>query len=183
MTTFPQISRFEREIVGRTIDLPLRGKVYKFPANVSVDLGLKFTVLREETFKLKAAADAGIEYEVDERARELIDESGESFHDIYFQVIGEERRAELEADGVTWAEIVHIGQTLMFYHTAGPEVALLVWQSYEADEADARPPAGPSTPPGGSRRRKKSRSSSRKRNPSGTRGQGSTGNGSSTPGT
>ncbi|MBP2331221.1 hypothetical protein JOF56_011606 [Kibdelosporangium banguiense] len=171
MTTFPPLRRLQSEIDGATLDLPLRGKVYSFPMALPIRLGLKMTILQEEARRLEQAKKDGVEYEVKDEAREWIEDT--RMHELFRELIGETMVARLTADGATWPELIHIGQTLFVFHQSGLEAALFVWQSGEDDEAaegDARPPARKPATRSGSSRQTTSRTSSTRQKPAATKG-------------
>jgi hypothetical protein len=183
VTTFPHLQRFESEVDGGTIDLPVRGKVYSFPTALPLRLGLKMTVIQEEAQRLKRATEAGTEYVVKDEARELVDDV--SLHELYQELIGEEMLAVLEDDRVSWPETLHIGETLFVYHQAGLDVALMVWQAVDGEqpaEGDARPPSRKPAARSGSSRQKTSQRSSTVRKPKASKGRRSDGATSSTRG-
>lgn len=181
MTTFPQIKAFEDEVAGAAIGLPLRGKVYAFPTALPFELGLKMRVMTEEAHRAAKAVEQGIEYRVKDGARELFGDK--QMHEVYRELIGESMLETLVADGVTWPETLHIGETLFLYHTAGLEVALMVWQSAEPAEGDANPPVRRPAARSGSTGRKTSRTSSTKKKPNATNARQSRGQKSSQSGT
>jgi hypothetical protein len=144
VTTFPPLHRYQSEVDDSTIDLPLRGKVYSFPIALPFEQGLKMTMLREEADRLARAQAAGIEYEAKPTSREWVDDL--ALHELYRELIGPEKCAEFQADGVSWQEVLHVGETLFAFHQAGEQVAMTVWASVEGDGKDSAP-AGDARPP------------------------------------
>ncbi|ALG07672.1 hypothetical protein AOZ06_13135 [Kibdelosporangium phytohabitans] len=157
--------------------------MYSFPVALSFELGRKMRVLQSEIRRFERAKKTDSEYTVKDTDREWITET--ELHEVYLQLIGEPMMERLKADGVTWPEVLHIGETLFAFHQVGLEAALLVWQLADGDsiEGDASPPADPPKTTSRSPRRTTSQSTSTKKKRSATNARRSNGTTSSTRGT
>lgn len=151
MPTFPDLTSLQSEVDGEALTLPVRGTAYTFSGRISIETGLRLTRIREEINLYAQALARGEQPDPD---MEMLDDARET--KMIRDLIGSDNLAAMQADGVTWPELKHIGETLLAWHLSGADAALTAWVG---TGGDARPPAeadSSSSPP------KKSRSGSTK---------------------
>ncbi|PXY20310.1 DUF7426 family protein [Prauserella endophytica] len=179
MTTFPDLVDYQDDTTDKPLVLPINGKQYAFPAAIPMARGIQIVQLREEMRRAAKARVEAIETLTDQLGREPsvdevvahlaehgpkprkdldLDDAGEV--ELYLDLIGPKRRAEMEANGVTYPQMVKVGATLLAWHIVGADYARRVWTNGgQIEGGDVRPPeqAGESSGPP-----KTSRSSSTK---------------------
>lgn len=123
-------------MVVKTIDLPMRGKVYSFPGAISAASGLRL----ERFTALTQLDHEGGEVDPDELV--LVGDDADALEAEMFG----DTKAEMIADGLTTAHVSAVFDTLMAFHATGSlEVAERVWEDH----------VGESTAPNRAARRKK----------------------------
>lgn len=177
MTTFPELDASTAEANGETLNLPIRGKTYSFSSSLPMRRGIQIARMREETARLVRAKRDGDDSSVTPSEASRVELSDESEIQMYLDLIGEDNRAAMETDGVTWPEMLHIGSTLFAWHFGGEGAARIAWEAKPGGDAD--PPADPPASSGG---RKTSRSSSTKSKSSSSKAAASRGATTSTGG-
>lgn len=176
MTTFPELDAATAEAAGETLNLPVRGKTYSFSSSLPMRRGIQIARMREETARLvRAKRDGDDSSSVTPSEASRVELSDESEIQMYLDLIGEDNRAAMETDGVTWPEMLHIGSTLFAWHFGGEGAARIAWEAKPGGDAD--PPADPPASSGG---RKTSRSSSSQKKPSGSKGTNTRSRGATT---
>jgi hypothetical protein len=135
---FPDNTDFIAEVNGETIDLPLRGKVFRFSGSPSLAEGAQLLEMRR---KIEAVAKGELPPETividDQRA-------------LYVRLIGDQYDA-LTAAGVTEAELALIGSTLLNSYLYGYEAGVQTWtgalQKRMAEQGEAAPTGTTTAPP------------------------------------
>lgn len=129
--------------------LPIRGKEYKFPGEISARAWLLVQRLGERYERARRDKEAGREPDPDEEVLSDGDESmlrAEMFGDV---------EEEMTADGLTSAHMKRVFLTLIAFHLSGVEAAEAVWNNVgEApapNRATRRKAQAKSTPSRGSR--------------------------------
>lgn len=154
MTTFPALRHALAEATGEPLTLTLSDRVaYTFTRSFSIAAGLHMQRLNavyrqiEDSHLPADATEADMLAALDpEEAKWIKGERDE--HALYIDLIGASNFAAMQAAGLPWAEMEHVGQTLLAWHVTGAAAALAMWQRGEAVGSDRRPPAGgSSTPP------------------------------------
>ena len=112
--TFRDLTEF---LVVKPIVLPIAGKDYSFPGEISARLWLQLQRLNAQA----AAAMAGEDYDP---GAEIIDDETES--EISKELLGDALQ-EMLADGRTSSQIRAVFQTLHAWHTQGEDIAEAVW--------------------------------------------------------
>lgn len=107
----------------KPVELPIRGKVYAFPGEVSGHTWLTLQKLAHSMQQVQAAKESG--EPLDEDAVILTDADEAAIMVELFAGVDE----EMAADGCTSAQIKAVFYTLLAYHTAGEESAEAVWES------------------------------------------------------
>ena len=111
-------------LVVKTIDLPIRGKVYHFPGAISAASGLRL----ERFTALTRLQGEGGDADPDELL--LIGEDADTLEAEMFGGV----KAEMIADGLTTAHISAVFDTLMAYHATGSlDVAERVWEDHAGE--------------------------------------------------
>lgn len=103
--------------------LPVKGKVYEFPASISGQAGLTLALVAEEFARVAEAKKRGEEIDFDNAVlddQEEINLREELFGAAHQQMI---------ADGLSADMISHVSKTLMVWHMQGEEAALAAWKS------------------------------------------------------
>lgn len=128
MTTFRQLESWQ----DPDLVLPIRGTEYRIPAPSASD-GLRLVRLA-----LADGSNLSNTDEIDEIARLLgatwDDEAGRYTGGLW---------SRMEADGLTWPELLHAGQTALLHFTLGEATALAHWESRDQSVE----PAGKASPP------------------------------------
>lgn len=138
MPTFPDLARFQQSVKREPIVLPVRGKEYSFPPDIPLDTGLTITRLREEVNKFTLAVLANQQPNPN---AELLDDASEA--KLILDLIGPETWAQMQTDGLTWADAEQVGRTLIAWHLYGEDRARAVWSGGE----DGPPAQGSSSAP------------------------------------
>lgn len=116
MSTFKDLDEFFKI---KPIQLPIRGKVYKFPGSVSGRTGLLLHRMTEMAERVMAGKEpSGME-------QELLDD-GEELN-LRAEVFGSTEQ-EMIDDGLPSVFIDHVFKTLIVYHQYGEDVAMAVWE-------------------------------------------------------
>jgi hypothetical protein len=132
-------------LVVRPIVLPIRGKDYAFPGEVSARSWLMLQRMNEQTNAV-LRGELGPETE----AASDNDEAG-----LRAEMFGD-TAAEMVADGLTSAHMDAVYYTLLAHHLSGPATAQVVWEAQGEAGAPNRqdrrhPPAAKPSRPRGSR--------------------------------
>jgi hypothetical protein len=103
------------EILGlaKPLVLPIRGKEYSFPGEISADLWLKVQRLGAVAQKSARGEEVDTNVEIDQ--------------DAFMAELCGPTLDEMRADGVTSEQIKRVFATLVAYHSSGAELALAVW--------------------------------------------------------
>lgn len=148
MASFPELRAFRVETGADTIELPVGGRVYSWTrTKLSISAGLDLVVMREELVRFTRRLADGDDVDMaTELNTPLLDPARE--RTFMLDLIGDQR-VQMEADGVSWGELTHVGQTLLTWHLTGPDAAMIVWlQGRTPDEVAAGDDAGPPPHPG-----------------------------------
>lgn len=167
MTTFPDLSAYEDETTDEHLVLPINGREYRFSPSIPMSRGIWITRVREESRRYGDAirdARAKLTKQLDRdptsdelrrhldthgpKPRSDLDMTDAQELDLYLDLIGDEQRAAMEADGVTWQQLIQVGSTLFAWYIAGRDAALRVWTRGKIEDGDVNPPAEPSAPSG-----------------------------------
>lgn len=163
MSTFPELDASLGEANGETLRLPIGGKVYEFSQSIPMERGIQIARMREETSRIVKARAENPDADVSVRdvTRDELDDESEM--QMYLDLIGEDARQQMAADGVSWPDMLRVGSTLFAWHFGGEGAARIAWQ---ARPGDADPPAEPPASSGG---QKTSPSSSNRKKASGSK--------------
>lgn len=112
-------------LVDKPIRLPIRGKTYEFPGNISARTGLLLERLGAEAQKAKLDVDSG-KADPAALAAEVFSDTEEL--DLRREVMGD-TEAEMARDGLTTGHVRHVFQTLLVWHMTGEEAAAKAWES------------------------------------------------------
>lgn len=129
------------------LELPIRGKTYSFPGEVSGRAWILLKKIQHEYSRAERAKALGKEYEPDLEV--LSDQEEATLRDELFRG----RDEEMAADGLTSAHLERTFMTLIAFYVAGREAAEAVWSGQgeaPAPNREARRKAK-STPSRGSR--------------------------------
>ena len=110
-------------LVVEPLVLPIRGKQYALPGEVSAKLWLQLQRFNEQIQHAQRAAETGEEYDPDEVA--LNDEDQAT---MMREMLGDVE-AEMVADGCTSTEIRVVFFTCIAFHLSGREAAEAVWDA------------------------------------------------------
>jgi hypothetical protein len=130
--TFPDLARHQQETNREPLTLPVNGKDYVFPATLPLRTGITITRLREEVTAYTLASLAGLKPNPN---AELLDDASES--KLILDLIGPEKLAQLDADGLMWDDIQRVGKTLIAWHMYSEDTALSVWKGGVNDDPPA----------------------------------------------
>lgn len=119
--TFRDLDEF---LVVKPIVLPIHGKTYEFPGEISARLQLQLWQMNERFQKARTQ-----EFDPGE---ELLSDASEA--EIRSAMFGE-AEAQMVADDCTSTDIRTVFNTLIAYHLSGEDVAKTIWES--AGEAPA----------------------------------------------
>lgn len=123
--------------------LPIGGKTYQFPGEISAKSWLQLQRLTEQITKAQLAQAAGVEVEPD---TEVLSDTEEA--DLMQEMFGGVDE-EMVADGCTSSQIKAVFYTLMAYHIKDVDAAEAVWnaqgESSAPNRAARRHPMSPST--------------------------------------
>ncbi len=112
-------------LVVTPIELPIGGKTYQFPGSVSAHTGLVLqrilSAAEDASEDLRAGRVTGTEI----AEQILLDDVQEG--DIRAELMGD-GEAQMAADGLSTAHTSHVFNTLLVWHTAGPEAAEAAWE-------------------------------------------------------
>lgn len=128
--------------------LPIRGKVYEFPGEVSAWAWLLTQRVGERFEKARRAREAGLELDPDEEVLSDMDE-GRLRAEMFGGV-----EEEMIADGLTSEHMKRVFYALVAYHLSGREAAEAVWNGQgeaKAPNRAVRRAKAKSTPSRGSR--------------------------------
>ncbi len=118
------------------IELPIGGKVYEFPGEVSARAGLLLQRIGSMVLTVAATegdpAAAGAA--LSERDRELLSDGEEM--DLRAELFGD-AEADMIADGLTSAQIRHVFMTLVVWHAFSEDAAVAVWEGKAASPEPA----------------------------------------------
>jgi len=103
--------------------LPIAGKKYDFPGEISAKSWLQLQRLTEQIAKAQAAAALGVDYDPDEQVLSDTDESA-----LMTEMMGDGQALMIE-NGCTSSQIRAVFFTLMAYHTTGIEAAEAMWNA------------------------------------------------------
>jgi hypothetical protein len=110
-------------------ELPVRGKVYVFPSNdeVSGRVTLQLRLIQSQAFAVAKAQEAGTTITLDRAALDEVDEA--RVRRELMTLNGHDVEAEMIEDGCSGAQIDHVLNTLVVWHTAGPDAAEQAWEA------------------------------------------------------
>jgi hypothetical protein len=117
---FRDLSEF---LTVETLDLPIRGKVYRFPGEISARSWLLVQRVGEQ---FQAAARAKAKGEDYSPEAEVLDDT--SYAELSAELFGGVD-AEMAADGLTSAHVKLAFATLLAYHLSGRDAAEAVWNA------------------------------------------------------
>ncbi len=132
MPAFTDVSDFLTEVNGEPLDLPVRGRVFRFSGSPPM---AQVAELREVQRKLTAQAKGEIP------ATTVVIPSEDEFYD---RLIAEQAE-QMAAAGVTDAEKAHVALTVLIYYTQGAAAAERYWSGQihkaarEANQGEAKP--------------------------------------------
>lgn len=106
--------------------LPINGRRYEFPGDVSARAYLVIQHTMEQGVRAKRAADAGQPYDP---TQIVLDDDEEL--DLQEELFGD-ARSEMIADGLTASQLQRVMATLMLWHAYGRDAAVAVWRQGEA---------------------------------------------------
>lgn len=117
---FKELSEF---LESKPIEIPIRGKVYSFPGEVSGRAWLLLQRMGAAFQDAQAALAEGRHFEMDAEVlsdAEKVDLDAELFGGV---------DKEMSADGCTSSELKLVYGTLVIYHMAGAEAAEAFWEA------------------------------------------------------
>jgi len=120
MMAFRDLDEF---LIVEPLVLPIRGKEYAFPGEVSARLWLQLQRLNEQYLDAKRAAAEGRDFEPD---RELVSDGDQAA--MMDELLGD-AQAEMIADGLSGAHIKAAFYTCLAFHLMGRETAERVWNA------------------------------------------------------
>lgn len=112
--------------------LPIGGKLYEFPGEISAKSWLQLQRLTEQITKAQAAAALGMDYDPDDEVLSDTDES------VLMDEMFGTGKDEMIANGCTSSQIRAVFFTLMAYHTTGIEAAEAMWNAQGEAVAPSR---------------------------------------------
>jgi hypothetical protein len=133
-----QFRDLDEFLVDEPIELPIRGKTYRFPGSVSARTGLLLQRMGASADQARRAGKSGTAAASDVFDAELLDDDTES--DLRREIMGD-AEAKMAKDGLTTAHTEHVFRTLIVWHMAGEDAALLAWErlgNVQAPNREAR---------------------------------------------
>jgi len=107
-------------LVVEPVKLPIRGKVYEFPGEISARTWLLLQSVAEKAQQAQLSGD--------EKAMEEVAIPDDVEANLKRELLGD-AEAEMVADGLTSTHMKAVMVTLMAYHLEGREAAELVWDA------------------------------------------------------
>jgi hypothetical protein len=120
-----QFRDLDEFLVDRPIELPIRGKTYRFPGSVSARTGLLLQRMGASADVARRSGQDGTAAASEVFDAELLDDDREK--DLRREIMGD-GEAEMARDGLTTAHTEHVFRTLIVWHMAGEEAALKAWE-------------------------------------------------------
>jgi hypothetical protein len=111
-------------LVDQPIELPIRGKNYRFPGSISARTGLLLQRMGAKADEARRAGQGPAELASAAMDAEVLDDETEL--DLRRELMGD-TEAEMARDGLTTAHTGHVFRTLIVWHMAGEEAALAAW--------------------------------------------------------
>jgi hypothetical protein len=118
-------------LIIEPIDLPVGGKTYRFPGTVSGRVTLQLRLVQEQALSAARAQGRGEKATLDTDALANVDEK--YVRAQLFTFDGHDVEAEMIDDGCSSAQIDHVMNTLIVWHTAGKDAAEQAWEAMAAD--------------------------------------------------
>lgn len=109
-------------LTEQPIELPIRGKVYRFPGSIPARTGLLLQRLAAAAARAPEGTD---QTAATEMAAEVLSDSEEL--DLRAEVMGD-AEAEMADDGLSTAHTAHVFRTLMVWHMVGQGAAEKAWE-------------------------------------------------------
>jgi hypothetical protein len=128
MSKFRDLTEF---LVVKPIELPVGGKTYVFPGTVSGRVTLQLRLVQEQALAGARAQEKGETVELDTEALANVDER--YVRAQLFTYEGHDVENEMIEDGCTAAQIDHVLNTLIVWHTAGADSAAQAWEAMAQD--------------------------------------------------
>lgn len=122
MSKFRDLDEF---LVDKPIELPIRGKIYRFPGSVSARTGLllqRMGAVAEQAHRHGSDPATAATETLDS---ELLDDAAEQ--DLRREIMGD-AEVEMARDGLSTAHTGHVFRTLIVWHLAGEDAALQAWE-------------------------------------------------------
>jgi hypothetical protein len=110
-------------LLDKPIELPIRGKLYRFPGSISATSGLLLQRLAATVEQ--AVADGAANVNGTALAMEVLNDGQEK--NLREEVMGD-TEAQMAADGLSTAHTDHVFKTLLTWHMAGPEAGEAAWE-------------------------------------------------------
>jgi hypothetical protein len=152
--------------------LPIRGKDYSFPAEISARTWLRVQRLGPELNRAVAASQAGEPFDADAEALSDIDSD-----ELLTELCGDALEEMLD-DGVTSAQLKVVLATLLVFHLSDRDQAEAIWNARGETPAPNRAARRSSTPATPSRSRGSRAGSTSRSNQAARRGRPSSSSGS-----
>jgi hypothetical protein len=169
MATLPDLTSFDHwqsETAGAALTLPIRGKSYMWrTGDLSLWGMLTLQRLEQKMRDLTARKARGDDVDPTELALTTAEQRR-----LDRDLLGD-NLDQMVADGVKWAEALHVSATLLTWHLRGEDAAKAKWARTEEKPADPPAPAASTKTAGSSTRSKataRSRSAGRTSSPTGT---------------
>lgn len=146
-------------LLTKPIELPVGGKMYRFPGTVSGRTSLLLRAMQEQALAAAQAEKAGKKVDLD---ADVLDDLGEvNLRAELMTLDGHDVEREMAADGCDGAQIRHVFTVLTIWHMQGPEAAEQAWEQLAVD---------PPKPNRAARRQASSAAASGTRKPASTTG-------------
>lgn len=113
----------EEFLVVEPLELPIRGKLYRFPGEISARAWLLVQRLGEKYERARRAREAGRPIDSDEEALSDYDESA-----LRSEMFGDAEE-EMIADNLTSGHMKRVFYALVAFHLSGREAAEAVWNN------------------------------------------------------
>lgn len=117
------------------IELPIGGRLYEFPGSISARSGLMLQRILSAAEEASEGIRDGSVRAADLAEQVLLDDDTE--HDLRAEIMGDGEQ-QMAADGLTTAHTTHVFNTLLVWHTAGPEAAQAAWEHMGEAQAPNR---------------------------------------------
>lgn len=131
-------------LVVKPVELPIRGKVYAFPGEITAEAWLLLQIVAEQMERAQKAQAAGLPIDEDEEA---VDDHAESR--LRSELLGGVEQEMIE-DGLTSAHLKAVFYTLIAFHLSGLEAAEAVWEAQGETSAPNRATRRAKSPRGAS---------------------------------